>query len=198
MTVSIPTWAVRRRLILLVAFLAAPLVLMSVPYFDDWRQSRTVTHGARIDPPQPVAAGRFTTLDGSPLGFSALNGKWTLLYFDAAECVDSCTVQLSKMRQAVTALGREADRVQRVFVVTDAKALDLLRYTLRDYPGMRALTGPATEVGRLARRVVGHNREAGIYLMDPQGNVILYFRPETDADGLRTDLARLPRVSQVR
>jgi cytochrome oxidase Cu insertion factor (SCO1/SenC/PrrC family) len=197
MNPAVSPWPGRRRLLLLGVLFAAPLVLAWALYLGGWRPAGTVNSGTLIEPPRAIEAGTFTTLDGPALAFAALRGKWTLLYFGSAECTDACVAQLYKMRQAVAAQGRETGRVQRVFVVTDPKALDLLRYTLRDYPGMRVLTGPAADVGRLARRFAADKAVEGIYLMDPLGNFILHYRPDAQATGLRKDLARLLRVSQV-
>jgi cytochrome oxidase Cu insertion factor (SCO1/SenC/PrrC family) len=197
MNATASPWPGRRRLLLIGALFAAPLAFAWALYLGGWRPTATVNHGALIEPPRPIDAGTFTTLDGPALAFPALRGKWTLLYFGAAECTEPCVAQLYKMRQAVAAQGREADRVQRVFVVTDAKALELLRYTVKDYPGMHVLTGPAADIGRLARQFASHEPAEGIYLMDPLGNFILRYRPDAEATGLRKDLARLLRVSQV-
>jgi cytochrome oxidase Cu insertion factor (SCO1/SenC/PrrC family) len=195
--VSGSPWPGRRRLLLLAALFALPLVAASVLYFSGWRPARTANFGTLIEPPRPIAAGTFRTLDGGTLAFSALRGKWTLVYIGEAECTSPCIAELYKMRQAVAAQGREAGRVQRVFVVTDNKALDLLRYTLKDYPGMQVLVGPAGDIVRLVRQFAPQEPAGGIYLMDPLGNVMLKYLPDADATGLRKDLARLLRVSQV-
>jgi len=86
--------------------------------------------------------------------------------------------------------------------VTDAKALDLLRYTLKDYPGMIVLIGPPPAVRQLAGQfsVPAGSALDGLdrmYLVDPLGNFMLHYPPDVDASGMRKDLVRLLKVSQV-
>jgi hypothetical protein len=106
------------------------------------------------------------------------------------------------MRQVHAAQGKEAERVQRVFVVTDASALDRLGAALRDYPGMIVLAGPPEAVASLARQfavpeAADPGRGGRIYLVDPLGNFMMHYAPDTDPNGLRKDLARLLRLSRI-
>ena len=156
-----------------------------------------------MQPARPIGDGAFRTLDGKQLTFSELSKKkWSLVYFGSAECRKRCEQDLYKLRQVHIAQGKEAERVQRVFVVTDATALDLLRYTLKDYPGMIVLVGPPPAVQQLARQfsVPAGSALDGLdrmYLVDPLGNFVLHYAPDADPSGMRKDLVRLLKVSQV-
>lgn len=193
----------KSKLILLALLFVLPMALAMGLYMSGWRPSATVNHGELVIPVRPVAGGEFRTLDDSDTNLSELvNKKWTLVYFGSAECLKRCEQDLYKMRQVQLAQGKESERVQRLFVVTDAKALDLLRVRLKDYPGMIVLTGPAAAIRELARHF---NVPAGsaldgldrVYLLDPLGNFMLHYAPDADATGMRKDLVRLLKVSQV-
>ena len=193
----------KTKLILLALLFLLPMVLAVGLYTSGWRPGATVNHGELLTPARPVADGAFQTLDGKQTSFSELSRKkWSLVYFGSAECLKRCEQDLYKMRQVHLAQGKETDRVQRIFVVTDAKALDLLRYTLKDYPGMIVLTGPEAAVRALALQfslpagsaLAGLDR---VYLVDPLANLVLHYPPDADASGMRKDLVRLLKVSQV-
>jgi cytochrome oxidase Cu insertion factor (SCO1/SenC/PrrC family) len=193
----------RSKLLLLALLFILPIVLAVSLYMSGWRPGATVNHGELLSPARPIADGMFQTLDGKATSFSELGRKkWSLVYFGPSECLNRCAQNLYKMRQVHLAQGKEAERVQRVFVATDAKALDRLRHTLMDYPGMIALIGPEAAVRELARQF---NVPAGsaldgldrIYLVDPLGNFMLHYAPDADASGMRKDLVRLLKVSQV-
>ncbi len=193
----------KQKLIFLALLFMLPMVLAVGLYMSGWRPGATVNSGELMSPARPIADGAFRTLDGGDTNFSEpVRKKWSLVYFGSAECLKRCEQDLYKMRQVHLAQGKEAERVQRVFVVTDAKALDLLRFTLKDYPGMIVLTGPAAAVQQLARQfsvpagsaLDGLDR---IYLVDPLGNFMLHYAPDADASGMRKDLVRLLKVSQV-
>lgn len=167
-----------------------------------WRPGATKNYGELVQPPQPIRDVALADRAGRPVHFRALRGKWTLLYFGAAECRKPCIDNLYKMRQVTAAQGPEAHRLQRVFVVTDPQALDLLRYTLADYPGTRVLLGPRAAVRELAQQFVlpagspldGLDR---LYLVDPLGNFMMSYPADADARGINKDLKLLLRASHV-
>ncbi len=199
---AMPSSRSRRKLLLIAALFILPVVASWALFLSGWRPAKTGNYGELVQPARLVMGGNLDTLDGKALVFSVLRGKWTYVYFDTADCLKPCGEQLYKMRQVVATQGRDADRVQRALVVTDRRALDLLRYALKDYPGMYVFTGPAAEVERIAKQFAlpagtpldGLHR---IYLMDPLGNFVLSYPADADPTGMRKDLARLLRASQI-
>jgi len=192
----------KRKLLILALLFTLPAALALILYMSGWRPAATVNHGELVQPARPIGDVTLDTLDGKRLKFSELNRKWALVYFGSAHCLARCEQDLYKMRQVHLAQGKQAERIERVFVVTDASALDLLRYTLKDHPGMIVLVGPPAAARRLARQfsvpaggaLDGLDR---IYLVDPLGNFMLHYPPDADASGMRKDLVRLLKVSQV-
>ncbi len=86
-----------------------------------------------------------------------------LVAVDAAECDDACQRKLWKLRQVRLTTGKERDRVERVFLITDTAPLQTM--LLREYEGtlflradpaeVRTLLQPATPAD-LAAGAVGH------------------------------------------
>ncbi len=194
--------ASRRKIALLAVLFALPVVVAYVLYFSGWRPGATGNHGELVQPPRPIADAALTLLDGKPVRVRELHGKWTLLTFSPAECLAPCARNLYTLRQVMVAQGEKAHRVQGVLVVTDKGALDLLRYAMKDYPGVRAIVGPPEAVAALARQFTlpagspldNLNR---IYLMDPLGNFMMSYPADADPNGIRKDLARLLRASRI-
>lgn len=192
----------KRKLLILALLFALPAALAFILYTSGWRPAVTANHGELVQPARPIGDVTLDTLDGKRLTFSKPDKKWALVYFGSAHCLARCEQDLYKMRQVHLAQGKEADRIERVFVVTDATALDLLRYTLKDHPGMIVLVGPPAAVRQIAGQfgvpaggaLDGLDR---IYLVDPLGNFMMHYPPDADASGMRKDLARLLKVSQV-
>lgn len=192
----------RRRMLLLALLFVLPMLAAYALYYSGWRPETVHPHGELVQPARPVADAALILLDGQPIRFSELRGKWTLVTFSAAECLKPCERNLTTMRQVIAAQGQEADRLQSVLVVTDGKALDWLRYAIRDYPGMRVVTGPPDSVTALARQFTlpaggpfdNLNR---VYLVDPLGNFMMSYPADADPSGMRKDLARLLRLSRI-
>ncbi|MDO8598272.1 MAG: SCO family protein [Sulfuricaulis sp.] len=202
MTPSIDPSGARRKLLLLAALFVLPMLVAYALYYSGWRPETVHPHGELVQSARPIADAALVLLDGKPIRFSELRGKWTLVTFSAAECLKPCERNLTKMRQVIAAQGKEANRLQSVLVVTDGKALDWLRYAIQDYPGMRVVTGPPDSVTALARQFTlpaggpldNLNR---VYLMDPLGNFMMSYPADADPTGMRKDLARLLRLSRI-
>jgi len=202
MTPSIDPSGARRKLLLLAALFVLPMLVAYALYYSGWRPETVHPHGELVQPARPVADAALVLLDGKPIRFSELRGKWTLVTFSAAECLKPCERNLAKMRQVIAAQGKEADRLQSVLVVTDGKALDWLRYAIQDYPGMRAVVGPPEAVDALAREFTlpaggPLDKLNRVYLVDPLGNFMMSYPADADPTGMRKDLARLLRISRI-
>ncbi|MDH5511647.1 MAG: SCO family protein [Gammaproteobacteria bacterium] len=199
---SLNQTAARRKMLLLAAVIALPVVVAYALYFSGWRPASFGNYGELVQPARPIADAGFILLDGRPLRFSGLHGKWTLMTFGPAECLSPCERNLVTVRQVIAAQGKNADRVQSVFVATDAGARDWLRYAIKDFPGLRAIIGPPDAVAGLARQFTlpegspldNLNR---IYLVDPLGNLMMSYPANADPGGIRKDLARLLRISRI-
>ncbi|MBI3898075.1 MAG: SCO family protein [Gammaproteobacteria bacterium] len=181
----------------LAGFIAA-YVLVAI----GWRPSVTKNYGELVQPARPIDNVAVRELDGTSVNFNSLRGKWTLLYFGSAECLKPCVDNLYKMRQLVDAQGQQAHRLQRVFVVTDARALDALRYTLADYPQTRVLLGDTESVRQLAMQFA---LKAGspldnlhrLYVVDPIGNFMMSYPADADLRRMNKDIGLLLRTSQL-
>jgi len=202
MTDAVRRSASRRKILLLAVLFTLPVIVAYALYFSGWRPAATGNYGELMQPVRPIGDTALTRLDGGSMRFRELHGKWTLLTFSAAECLKPCERNLHNMRQVIAAQGDKAGRVQSVLVVTDSQALDLLRYAVKDYPGMHVIVGPPESVSALALQFTlpadspldNLNR---IYLMDPLGNFMMSYSADADPNGIRKDLARLLRASRI-
>lgn len=170
----------RTRLALIGAVCAAPLVLGTAAYVFDWSPGKPANYGELITP-RPLA--------GAPL--EALRGKWVLVAFDAAACDDYCERKLYFIRQVRTAMHKDAGRVERVWVLTDAdkpraKLLAAIEGThvaaLKDAPALQGFPG---------------NPADHIYVVDPLGNLMMRFPRDPDPSKMLKDVQRLLRLSQI-
>lgn len=189
-------------LLAIAALFLGGIVASFVLVESGWRPSATRNHGELVSPMRTIRDVALAGADGRPVHFSAFRGKWTLLYFGSAECLKPCVDNLYKMRQVTAAQSVEAHRVQRVFVVTDPRARDLLRYTLAEYPGMSVLFGDPSSVQELAgqfRLAAGTPLDGldRIYVVDPLGNFMMSYPADADPRGMNKDLSLLLRASQI-
>ena len=117
--------------------------------------------------------------------------KWILVASDSAACPPACIGKLATLRQVRLALGRNAARVERVFVVDDARAP--ADGALQGFEGTLLAITPA---GARLPPGAGNDREH-IYLVDPHGNVMMRWRAGSDPRRMLGDLQRLLKASQI-
>lgn len=187
---------------LLVLLFIFPVAVSFILYATGWRPSGTINHGELVEPARPVEDVSLARLDGKQMRFADLKKKWTLVYFGSAECLSPCKDNLYKMRQVRLSLGADGTRVQRLFVVTDTNALELLKYELKEYPDMAVVTGPAENIEVLASQFqlpVGTplDKLERIYVVDPLGLLMMSYPAGADPSGMRKDLKRLLKVSRI-
>jgi len=173
---------------MILAFCAAPTVAAWLAYFVWQPQSRS-NYGELIEP-RPLPDLEMRLLDGKPFRLSQLRGRWVLLQIDSAACGDACRKKLVYMRQARLALGRDAERVERVWLIDDAAAPDPA--LLREHEGLKVARAPREALIDTFPSATAH-----IYLVDPLGSVMLRFPGDPDGRRMLRDLARLLRVSRV-
>lgn len=176
-------------LILLVC--AAPTVAAYLAYYV-WQPQGRVNYGELIEPRQ-VSALPLGTIDGRPFSLGDVRGKWVMVQFDDAACTQACTQKLFNMRQSRLAQGREADRIERVWVVLDDGPLspELARLT----EDVRMVRGRGA--GAMAQFPAPESVRDHVYLVDPLGNLMLRFPRDADPRRMIKDLQRLLKVSRV-
>jgi cytochrome oxidase Cu insertion factor (SCO1/SenC/PrrC family) len=169
----------RLKLALVFAVCAAPFVLGWAAWYFNWASGTTSNHGELIQP-RPLSG---------PL--EALRGKWVLVSLDAASCDAQCERKLYFMRQVRKAQGKEADRIERLWLLTDAKAPRPEVLTAIEGARVEALKNPA-----FAENFPGKPAEH-IYLVDPLGNLMMRFPREPDPSKMIKDLQRLLKYSRI-
>jgi len=199
---TVPAPRSRFTLVLVTALFLLPVVSATYLYVSGWRpQGKSLQHGELVQPARPVGDAELKGADGSPYRFQTLRGKWALVYFSPLPCTDVCRNNLYKMQQVRLAQGRDAPRVERVMIIAGADSV-ALRELAQQNPGLIAVSGTRVAVQALAHEFVSSQGTAQdvpgrVYLVDPLGNLVLSYAPDADPSGMRKDLARLLRLSQV-
>ena len=190
-------------LLLLVVFLG-PLLVASLVYWQAGAWVRGAAgghHGELLDPARPLSSLPLQTADGVDMGVKDLKGNWTLVYVGSPACPEGCRQALYRMRQAHKAQGRNIGRVRRLYMTQGAlPARSSRRFLKAEHPHL-TVARPRPEGEALARfRVAGAaDMEAprGIYVVDPNGNLVLRYPQSAPAEGLLKDLETLLKHSTI-
>jgi hypothetical protein len=170
----------QNKLLLIGVVCAAPLVLGTLAYVYRWTPGEGGSYGELIAP---------RLLSGPP--FERLRGKWLLVAFDAAGCDAWCEKKLYFMRQVRRAQGKDMERVERLWVLTDAGKLR--PELLQAIEGTQVLhPRDSSFMNSFAGNPVDH-----IYVVDPLGNLMMRYPRDPDPSKMLKDLQRLLRYSRI-
>lgn len=181
----------RSKFLLLIGVFALPVIAAYLSYFGV-RPAGHTNYGELIAvTPLQQTAG--STHDGRAFDLRDLQGKWLMVHVGPAACDADCVQQLYLMRQLRIAQGKAQSRIERVWVLTDAAAVD--PQLLAGHAGLHVWrpADPAFAEQFPAPRA----RTAHIYMVDPLGNLMLRFPEQAEPKGIMKDLKLLLKASQV-
>ncbi len=185
----------RLKMLLVLAVCAAPVLASYFSYFVLRPQGRT-NYGALIEPTRSLPALPLRTLEGQAVDAKSLHGQWLLLALGPAACAADCQQRLYTQRQLREMLGRERERVDKIWLVTDgAEPPAALQAALRADPSLQVLRVPREALAAWLQPEQGHALEDHLYLVDPMGEWMMRMPADPDPARVKRDLERLLRAS---
>ena len=193
------TVAGRMRMLVVLLVCAAPVVASYFTYYVVRPESRRV-YGELIDPQRPLPMVTAQALDGKPVDLPSLRGQWLLVSVAGGACDASCERNLYIQRQLRESLGKDKDRVDWVWLVSDAAPVrPALLPALHNAQVLR-LDG--ARISQWLAPSAGTALADHLYLVDPMGNWMMRFPPlrpggiDTEsAKNIKRDIERLLRAS---
>lgn len=181
----------RAKLLLLASLFMAPIVASSIAY---WRAEpgASTSYGELLLPPSQVGSEPMDRVGGAVFTFTELAGRWVMVTADSGDCGSACLEKNTAVRQVRTALGRKAPRVARVFIVDDGKPPSEALAAFEGVVLLRARAGSPS----IVPPELGRDRDH-IYLVDPNGNVMMRWPAAPDLKRMLRDMDRLLRASQI-
>lgn len=190
----------RRTLALIAGLLALPFVVATLLWRSGWQPARQANHGellARTDQPASVLHEAdlqkipgYATL-GTSSSAAPMLGHWLLALAVPAECTAECLEQLDLARRVQVSLNKEMKRLQRGLIgpqLNEAAALAAIRARWPDLMIARP-AAPAWSA------LLSPDGAPHLFLIDPQGRLVLRYPAPPDAKGVRRDLERLLKYS---
>ena len=189
------TSAGRWKLFAVLAVCAAPIVFSYFTYFVIKPTGRT-NYGDILDPrlyPMPKLGG--SLLGGEAKELDAFKGKWIMLQVDSGACTEACQKKLYDMRQLRLIQGKEMDRVERVWLVTDEQPIDTA--LIRMFDGMHILKVNVNSLKPWLPLEPDTQLQDHIFMIDPLGNLMMRFPKDADPQKMKKDIAKLLRASAI-
>ena len=175
--------ASRKRFValLLIAFVPMFIAYAAFFHFPNWAPTGTTNHGELVSP----------SVDGVNISSALADfDTWVLIQPVDGLCGDECRKMLYLSRQVVTGLGKDANRVQRVVLIsTDTP--ELMEHLGVEHPDVKVVSGMTT-----IKRVATGDGPV-LLLMDPNHNVMMLYSLEKAGKPMLRDLKHLLKISNI-
>ena len=175
--------ASRKRFValLLIAFVPMFIAYAAFFHFPNWAPTGTTNHGELVSP----------SVDGVTISSELADfDTWVLIQPVDDLCGDECRKMLYLSRQVITGLGKDANRVQRVVLIS-TETPDLVKHLNGEHPDVKVVFGVTT-----VKPVVANDGPL-LLLMDPNHNVMMLYILEKAGKPMLRDLKHLLKISNI-
>lgn len=174
---------------------AAPVIASYLMYYVIKPEGRT-NYGDLLDPRQhPIPTLAVTDLEGKTHALDAFKGKWIMLNVDGGACDEVCARQLYEIRQLRTAQGKERDRIERVWLITDDAAVS--ETVKQEYEGTHMLRADPEVLKNWLPAEPGATMLDHVYMIDPLGNLMMRWPKDADPNRMKKDIGKLMKASRI-
>ena len=192
----------RNRLMLLglFAIFFGTLAVAGLLRFSGWRPQGMKNRGELLQPPADARAATPRTLDGKPYAWNPVARTWRIGIAPPADCGAECLKAAKDLFTVWEVLGNDASRLDILWLCPQtpcalpagAPALPNLRLLQPD----AALRGRLPHVDQVEVAKAGQAKARGVplYVIDPNGWVILRYAAGSDPGDLRYDLSKLLKL----
>jgi hypothetical protein len=174
---------------------AAPVAASYFAYYVIRPDARSV-FGTLIDPQRPLPDVTAAAPDGAQQNLRSLKGQWLLVTVSGGACDAACQEYLYMQRQLRESLGKEKDRVDRVWLINDDVAIaPELMPAIKDATVLRV---PPAALASWLEPEPTHALPEHLYLVDPMGNWMMRFPAKLSLAGAakaKRDIERVLRAS---
>ncbi len=157
-------------------------------------------HGTLIDPPRQVSYLLFQPLSELPSRpLQEIQGRWVLIHIIPQTCAQACKEALANTYKLHLLLNKDIPRVRRLAIWSDAAlpAMETLSLVDKD-KDLYFATVSSSFLEQLRQEIAKVPwRGDQVILMDPLGNLMMWYDSNFNPYGLYHDLQRLLRASRI-
>jgi hypothetical protein len=194
----------RNRMKLLGVFGVAliPVIAAAVMYFGGIALPTGKTNKGNLLWP-PIVLSEQNAISPAVNDVIVQDGLWVLMLTGKGDCTDTCLERLHTLRQVNVAMGKELDRVGRVYV--GEMSAETKMNLASTYPKLKIFESSASNLITFKNQAINSSGVApqsiesswNIWLVDPLGNVILQYGLDNDGYDMKGDLKKLLKLSNI-
>ncbi len=206
------------KLTFLLLITALPVTLATLSFnsaIESGALSATSNKGTLINPPADISALAMQDTDNNPVfrSFEEVIASlpddeeyeiqpWLLVFANGSDCEQSCEERIHYLQQLHIALGKNIQRVRRYYLNVSGNPLssevaDLFR---NEYPSMGVAQSDKEVITAnlaAAGAMLDFTEQSYVILIDPVGNVMMYYTEDQEAEDIMSDLETLLKYSSL-
>ncbi len=186
----------RLKMLFVVLMCAAPVLASYFTFYVVKPGGGGAAYGTLVHPSVQMPDLTATDLAGRPVALATLRQQWLIVAVNSGDCAPACEQRLFMQRQLREMVGRERDRIDKLWLVTDdAPIATPLRTALEATPAMHILRLPRAAVAAWLAPAAGQALDDHLYIVDPMGRWMMRMPPNADPGKVKRDLDRLLRAA---
>ncbi len=187
-----PAAGLRQRLVIVALFAVFMLPIFGALALNvlapSWSPFGRVNRGGLVEPPLRISASLLAATNRHLVSDPDGEGTWMVVHVSAPPCNATCEQALVSLRQTRLALGKDAFRVERWWMMTREADARTVAQVSAAYPGLKMMV--------LDQPWPVPPFSAPLQVVDPAGYVILSYERADAASDLLKDLKRLLKISK--
>lgn len=189
----------RKVLLLIVAIFLGSMLVAGALRFSGWSPAATKNNGELLQPPVDLRDRVLLLADGSTHAWNPDARTWRIAVAPPADCAQACDTVARDIDIVWRLMGYRADRIEVLWLCAqpgcsvpsplgEDRALRVLRPDSQVRALLPGVDAPGVDGPAVDRPGVP------MYVIDPNGFVILRYAPGADPGGLRADLSKLLKL----
>lgn len=186
----------RWTLLIIMLICGAPIAISYFTYYVIKPKGGTTSYGTLIEPQRPIPGALMVTGDdGHEVPLASFKGRWLMISVNRGACDEACATKLYFMRQVRATQGPERERIVTVWLRTDdANVPEKVKSAYADTRMLRA--DPVAVAAWLVATQTTNDTDH-IYLVDPNGNLMMRFPAQADPSKIKQDVTKLLKWSRI-
>lgn len=193
---ALPRRQGRLRMLLVMAICAAPVVASYLTFYVI--KPRGSAHGELIEPSPDLPADLpLQDLQGRSVAASSLRGQWLVALVQPADCPASCEQLFYAQRQLREMLGKDRDRVDKVWLIPQGPGEpslprpELVSALNPSGAPVTILRVPAARLDAWLKPAPGHSLAQYFFVIDPMGRWMMRSPAPVEPASLQTEVGKL-------
>ena len=195
----------RATLLVIAALFVLPLVLAWLMYSGtiEFKPASGRNLGTLVQPPIPVDWENDLepiAMASEAAGPETLEGHWVVLHVVPPVCASPCLEALQGLRQVHKASGKDQRRIRIALLLRKPHVPENISEIQELYPLFQLVQSPGGDLWRRLERIAAgfsHTEDDSSYLIDPIGNIMMFYEAGSDPNHLKKDLKRLLTWSKL-